>query len=95
MAFLLLGLALIPCLLFGFSDSLVVATAYIGVATAFKKILELEDVGLDHPVLFSVFGVVSLWLSEEILFAKLPHWVGPSICGDTFFLHSPIFELDN
>ena len=44
---------------------------YVGVMTAFKELLEHEDVGLNPSVLLIVIGVVRLWLSKENLFAKL------------------------
>ena len=47
------------------------AALHISIVTAFKKLLELEHVGLDNSMLLCIFDAVGLKLSKELLFAQL------------------------
>jgi hypothetical protein len=58
-------------LLFAIHESGILATVHISVMAAFKELLKFEHAGLNYSMLFSIFYVVSLWLSKEHLFAKL------------------------
>ena len=66
-----LSLGVFLGLLFAIHESGILATVHISIVAAFEELLKFEHVVLDYSMLFSILYAVSLWLSEEHLFAKL------------------------
>jgi hypothetical protein len=81
------GVGTLIGLLLAVHDSGVFTTVHVSVVATFEELLEFEHVDLNHSVFLRVLYLMSLWLSEEHLFAKLAFNGQVHLVAEIAFLH--------